>query len=303
MSQTFSLRAAIHATVCWFDVFGQAVTLAEIQRFLFFRKATLTEVKAALAHDARITQKFGLYFLRGRAAIVPRRARRKPRIDKLWQRVSAYRFLFCVTPFVRLAAITNTLAMGWPTRDSDIDLFIVAKSQRLFTARLLLTLLVQIFGVRRHDRKIAGRFCLSFFVDEINLDLEKLQIGSTDPYLAFWVATITPIAGSAAADFFARNGWVKKYFPNWQPARFQRKTFLNFSFVEKIFALKIFDPLENFLKKWQLARARSSRQRRSMRTAVVITPTILKFHETDRRREFLAQWRARLKSGSKKAKK
>lgn len=288
------IKKAVFATVAWFDVFGQPVSSEEVHRYLFWERAKLADVKRALESDKRIGKSFGFYFLRGKSASVLRRCQRQYRSGKLWRRVLRHAFILRKTPFLRLAAIGNTLAMGWPEKNSDIDLFVIACKNRLFTTRAFLTFWTQLFRMRRHGRCISGRFCLSFFVDDNSLNLEPLKIGNQDPYLAFWVATLTPLFGNAAPEFFAANTWIKPYFPNFK-LRTTQKRFRRAGPLEKLLNGKLGNWFENRLKKWQLSRAGSKQKNRDT-NAVVISENILKFHETDQRKEFLKEWQKRLNS-------
>ncbi|MBU1089829.1 hypothetical protein KKF38_03485 [Patescibacteria group bacterium] len=290
-----SLAESAWQTVCWFDIFGQTVNVEEIHRFLFGTKACVKDVEKVLEKDPRIGKSFGFYFPRGRNALVLKRCAHHHRAEKLWREALRHRFIFRFTPFLKLAAVGNTLAMGWPEKNSDIDLLIIAKKGRLFTTRFFLTFFAQIFGMRRSGRKITGRFCLSFFLAENSLDLEKIKIGREDPYLAFWIATLVPIYGRGE-EFFAANGWIKKYFPNLKLPAIQKK-FRQKTFLERILSGRSGDFLERILKKWQFSRARRKRKNRGG-NAVIISEEILKFHETDRRKEFLKKWRERVNSKS-----
>ncbi|MFH0776390.1 MAG: hypothetical protein V1936_02150 [Patescibacteria group bacterium] len=291
-----TLAENVWQTVCWFDVFGQAVSLEEIHRFLFWQKASLSDVERALKKDQRIGQSLGFYFLQGKNASVVKRCGRQFQAGKLWRRVAKHLFLLRFTPFLRLAAVGNSLAMGWPEKNSDIDLLIVAPKRRLFTTRFFLTFWSQIFGMRRHGQKIAGRLCLSFFLAENAADLTKLQIGPRDPYLALWVATLVPIRGESA-EFFAANNWIKKYFPNLKLSTTQKK-FRRKTFLERILDGRLGDLLEKTFRKWQLNRA-SKKRKNLAKNAVIISDEILKFHETDRREHFLREWEKRISESSK----
>ncbi len=282
-----SLTENVWQTVCWFDVFGHAASLDEIHRFLLFRRANKKKVEQILKKDRRIATGFGFYFLKGKNANVIKRCGRQFQAGKLWKRVTRHFFILRLTPFLRLVAVGNTLAMGWPNKNSDIDLLVVASKNRLFTTRFFLTFWSQIFGMRRHGRKIAGRFCLSFFLAENSLNLEKFKIANDDIYLAFWIATLTPIRGDAS-EFFAANSWIRKFFPNLKLSTTQKK-FRKKNFEERILSGKFGDFLETILRKWQLGRAHRKRKNTS-KNAVVISDKILKFHENDRRKDFLGKW-------------
>jgi len=293
-----SLKESVWKTVCWFDVFGQPASLEEVHRFLLFARASEKDVEKVLEKDSRIGKSFGFYFLQGKNASILQRCGKQYHAGKLWKRVFRHLFIFRLTPFLKLAAVGNTLAMGFPEKKSDIDLLVVAKNNRLFTARFFLTLFAAIFRIRRSGKKVRGRFCLSFFLSENSLDLENLKIHKEDLYLAFWIATLTPIYGDAS-EFFASNNWVRQYFPNLKlkttQKRFQRKGLL-----EGILSGRLGDFLEKVLRKWQLKRAQKKRKNQA-KNAVVISEEVLKFHETDKRKDFYQQWKQRVsaRSGAK----
>ncbi|MBI3261429.1 nucleotidyltransferase domain-containing protein [Candidatus Berkelbacteria bacterium] len=66
-------------------------------------------------------------------------------------------------PFVEQVSLTGSLAEGRQHQGSDIDFFVQVHPGRIYFTRLLVTLVVQLLGVRRHDQAIAGRICLNWF--------------------------------------------------------------------------------------------------------------------------------------------
>lgn len=295
MQKPKSLSQAVYITICWFDTFEQPVSAEEIHRYLFFHKANLTEIKTCLKKDKRISKSFGFYFLRGKNALVVKRCQRQYQAGKLWRKIFAKSFLFNWTPFLSTVAVGNTLAMGWPKKNSDIDLLIIAKKNRLFTTRLFLTFFSHIFRLRRHSKKVAGRFCLSFFLTRPDLKLKKLLIKPYDPYLAFWLATLTPVYGENMKKIIEDNKWISSYFPNFNPKLKSKRPKQN-NWLEKILNGKLGNLLEKILKRWQVKRAQKKQSSNEEESAVVISETILKFHESDRRREFLNAWEKKVKA-------
>ncbi|MCF7836123.1 hypothetical protein K9N08_00485 [Candidatus Gracilibacteria bacterium] len=293
------LKENVWKTICWFDLFAQPVSLEEIHRFLLSSKASKKEVEKSLAKDSRVGKSFGFYFVRGKNASVLKRCGKQYHAGKLWKRVLRHLFILRFTPFLKLVAVGNTLAMGFPERNSDIDLLVVTKQNRLFTTRAFLTFFAHIFRMRRSERKIRGRFCLSFFLTENSLNLEKIKIAREDIYLAFWVATLTPIFGDSS-EIFAANNWVREYFPNLKLKTTQKK-FRKKNFLERILSGKFGDFLERILRNWQLNRAMRKQKNRE-KNAVIISEDILKFHETDQRKDFQERWKKRVtaKSEAKK---
>jgi heme oxygenase len=110
---------------------------------------------------------------------------------------------------------------------------------------------------------------------------------------------LTPIFGDSS-EIFAANNWVRKYFPNLKLKTTQKK-FRKKNFLERILNEKFGDFLEKILRNWQLNRAMRKQKNREKNT-VIISEDILKFHETDQRRDFQERWKKRItaKSGAKK---
>lgn len=71
--------------------------------------------------------------------------------------------LVAAMPFVRFVGITGSVAQYRATKQSDINYLVFAEPGRLFTARWFVTALIQLLGLRRHGKKIAGRMCLNHY--------------------------------------------------------------------------------------------------------------------------------------------
>jgi len=81
--------------------------------------------------------------------------------------------------------------------NSDIDLFIITQKNRLWTARIFTTFLLTVLWKRKTAKKHAGQFCLSFFISEVELSLEKIAL-ENDIYLSYWLHTVIPIVNREA---------------------------------------------------------------------------------------------------------
>ncbi len=204
----------------------------------------------------------------------------------LWNRVNRYVPWLRFVPFIRMVAVCNNLSFGKVKLDSDIDLFIVARKDRLFTVRILVTLFFQIFGVRRYAGKEAGRFCLSFFIDDSVMDFKSIAI-SNDIYLAFWISNLKIIVDDGCSyEFLSSNSWINRYFESKvvldeNHKRYKPKSILNFLFPKSF---------ENFMKKWQLKRARQKSKSVGFESSLILTSHMLKFHNLDRRAYYRDKW-------------
>lgn len=207
-------------------------------------------------------------------------------LRKAMRLVPIIRFL----PGVRAAFICNSVALGTADKDSDIDLLIVADCDRLWVARVFCTLVFHVLGVRRHSTKIAGRLCLSFFVTENALDLQKIAISPRDPYLAFWIASLLPVFGRNQAaeiadknrEFVSKNAGII--------IRFQQTLALiptGNPTIRTIFEYLFGRRTDTFFKKLLLPRAMRKKNALPDTSGTIISETMLKFHNRDRRREFL----------------
>jgi len=221
---------------------------------------------------------------------------------KLWRKVRKYGRFLQMVPFLEMVAVCNSLAMGQADEDSDIDLFIIVKQGRLFTARVLVTILMQILGVRRYRHLVRERFCLSFFIDDSVMNFNHLQRGK-DFYLAAWVKSLKPILDKVSADnglFVSENfldsnkEWLKSFDLSDLGIKIDRSFLLKdsryFSIVrscsEFIFRGRFGNFVENLLARWQLKRARLKAEKLKNTDGIVITNNVLKFHNMDRRDEF-----------------
>ena len=72
--------------------------------------------------------------------------------------------------------------------NSDIDLFVVVQERRVWLARFFMTVMMWVYFIKRRGKTTRKMFCLSFFVDRINLNLEVLLLHKRDNYLPYWIA-------------------------------------------------------------------------------------------------------------------
>ncbi len=196
--------------------------------------------------------------------------------QKLWKKVKKYQKFFAYIPWVLCVCVWNSLAMNAAHKNSDIDLFIITKKKRIWTVRILFTLLLNIVGERKTAKKHAWKFCLSFFVTENALNLKKIAI-KNDIYLAYWIQTLKPIINRKQTfeKFQAKNSLPvpSTYIQVFGTGRLEKKKNI------------IWDLLETLLKKIFLPRTQKSFQKLWKPFWVIISDDILKFHDKDKRKE------------------
>lgn len=292
----------ILSTVIFFDLFDFPLKTEEIQTYLG-RNEQGENLLKSWSEKGLIEQQEGYWFLKGREKLVHIRQEREERAKKLWKKVDRYLWLMRSIPFIRMIAVCNNLSYNNPSEKSDIDLFVVTEKNRLFTARTLVTFWLHLFGVRRHGKKIIGRFCLSFFITENHLNLEAIKLQPHDTYLAYWIMNLKPILGENTYKNFmkANRKWLSEYFPHFNTLSEKRELATNTdnlrSTQEKILNSPFGQFLENILRSWQLKRARNKAKKLQIHPpAVIINDQILKFHDGDARKKIQNQFLSRFRN-------
>lgn len=291
-----SLERSIYGILAFFDLFDHPLTLSELEKFV---SVSQNDILACISSSDKISHLDGFYFLKGREAIVSIRKSHFLHQEKLWRKVRRFVFLFRWVPFVKMLAVCNRLAYSAARPASDIDFFVVTKSGRLFLARAFFMFFLAIFGIRLHGGKMPGKFCLSFLVSEDAINFEPIRLRPQDVYLAYWSATLCPLFGHEIyRKFLSENLWLREFF---SVGISENKDFSvsQFSFFRKIleflFGGKIGDFFEKKLADWQMTKALKKWYALRKPAGIVISKTMLKFHEPDLRRKIQDRWEEKMK--------
>lgn len=199
----------------------------------------------------------------------------------LWEKVSQYNYYFSKIPWILWIAVCNSLAMNSAHKDSDIDLFIITKNNRLWTVRILMTIFLTLTWERKTSKNHAGKFCLSFFITEDALNFENIAIRD-DIYLAYWIDNLKPIINrknifsvfyNENAELLGKNKEIDQKIVE-HPLL---KTSLLLTFC--------WDFCEKLIKWVFFSRTKKSFQKLWKPFGVIISDDMLKFHNKDRRKE------------------
>ncbi len=196
-------------------------------------------------------------------------------------------------PQILLVALCNSRAMGESGENSDIDLFIIAKKGNLWIGRFLATCITSLLGVRRKNthglkkwtpayiQRTKDRFCLSFFITEEAMNLESIRLQPDDPYLDRWIYTLIPLVNkNHSYEHFMEANWVE---PSNTSTDSSWQLFLG-KLGHIFWFLTLF---ENLIKKLWLPKTLKSYEKLGQPWWVVISDTMLKFHDQDVRRDYV----------------
>lgn len=296
MHDVLSLRQAVEATIRYFAILKFAPNISEIERYLYGWSAPAEVIEETIREMPELAHAHGYYFLKGQGELAEQRKEREKIVKNLWKRALGFRWLLGLCPFVRMVSVCNSLALGNVKKTSDIDLFIITAPGRLWTARFCMKVLTGIFGMRAHHKKIAGRFCLSFFVSERATDLSPLA-HDFDPHLAYFVATVVPLFGEKTyrAFLLANEAWTLPYFRRLVTPRLEKLREPRASrAVQWIFEKILFIFGESLFYRIQIRKDKERKKQFSGSEGIVMTKDVFKFHEEDPRRKIAEKFQQQI---------
>jgi glycosyltransferase involved in cell wall biosynthesis len=277
------IERGIVAALAYADVFDWPLTADEIRRYLPVT-ATRTQVEAALlaAETDRLIERHGdLVMLDGRGSLAAVRNERSARSASLWPTALAWARRVGRLPFVRMVAVTGSLAVDSARDRDDVDLLVVTAEGRLWLTRAMAMALVRL-------ARLGGlRLCPNYLLAESALGLQDRSL-----FTARELVQMVPVTGGDAyADLMARNDWYREFLPNAEPRsvsaapprRLRR-------FAESVLRLGLFDRLE----RWEMNRKSRLLYAASASTETRYDATCCKGHAGEHGRQVLADFESRL---------
>ena len=198
-------RAILH-TMIYADVFDYPLRSDEIHRYLTGVSASPIVVSARLRElvPGVLERRGAFYVLPGREAIVAQRERREKLAARLWSKALGYGRWIARLPFVRMLAVTGSLAVNNVEAGADLDFLIVTRAGRLWLCRAL------ILALGRLAELEGLRICPNYLISECSLVFSEQTL-----YAAHELTQMVPLSGQEVYDRIRRlNGWVDHFLPN-----------------------------------------------------------------------------------------
>lgn len=202
------LDQAIIETVTYADLFDYPLTAAEIHRYLY-RWPIQQNLLAHHLDNGRLVsthlQKLDeFYLLPGREALVAVRRARWQAAQRLWPEAVRYGRLMAQLPFVRMVAVTGSLAMGNVQKEADIDYLIVAADDHLWVCRAFVIALVRLAARRQIE------LCPNYFISQ-----RALRFPEQNLYTAHELVQMVPLFGLSIYQQMRQiNRWTEGFLPN-----------------------------------------------------------------------------------------
>lgn len=198
------LSDAIRRTIAYSDVFEHPLRAREIHRFLIEFQISLEELKSALDKERSLVRRGEYWVLPGREEIIPIRLQREAHSRMLMPHALRIGRLLGTLPFVRMVALTGSLAVLNVSKTDDFDYMLVTVPSRVWTARAFALLINRIAKVFGHT------ICPNLIVSE-----NALEWPLHDLYSARELCQMVPISGIDVYRKLIRvNGWAADFLPN-----------------------------------------------------------------------------------------
>ena len=294
------MENSVIKTLAFFDIFKRALTKEDLFLYLWSeQKINQTEfdnILNSLMTQNKIKEKDGCYFLFGRDDIMRIQKNRDQILKEKIKIAQKSLKKISWVPFVEAVFVCNSVALESANDDSDIDFFIITKNKRIFWVRFLTAVVLRFLNRKRQGQNIKNKICLSFYLADDYLDLEKISI-KDDVYLIYWMASLRPLYDpqNYKQKIWDNNLWAKNKLSNFVIGDnniLYKKNKIKV-ILEKIFNHKTGDFLEGLFKKILLKKMNYNKNshQNNFDTGVVVNSQMLKFHEDDRREEYSELWK------------
>ena len=185
-------------------------------------------------------------------------------------------------PFVRMVALSGSLAHLNAEGSADLDLFVITAPHRVWSVTVATVVLSKLLGWRK-------RLCMNYVVSE-----HALAIEPRDLFSANQIIHLRPMVGSDVFERFVEaNPFVTSFYPNFELQPQARKPSSPTSPLSSASFLSAIAPLAERLARglygWHLRRRAATWQSRDQ---VRLEPECLKLHTSSHRASTLAKFDA-----------
>ena len=297
MKPTRNQELAVLRSVAYAALFDYPLTLAQLHTSLIGEPAEPDAIESWWRHSellqATVEHRDGLFFPAGRADLVPLRSRRENVSRDLLAANDRILRLIARTPFVRMVALSGSLAHLNAEPSADLDVFVITAPGRVWSVTLSILVMARLLGCRR-------RLCLNYVVSE-----RALAIEPADLFAANQIIHLKPICGQDVfVRFVAANPFVAAIYPNFTSAMAPAEPKPFKSALERVAAIAApaLERLARALYGWHLRRRSAAWQSRDQ---VRLERECLKLHTTSHRAATLERYdtavAALMRDASKKA--
>jgi hypothetical protein len=209
MTPTRDQELAVLRSVIYASLFDYPLTPPQLEVSLIGVRADAVTIerwwRASSLLQATIELRDGHYFPAGRAELVVTRARREALSRRLLDRDRRILRLMSNMPFVRMVALSGSLAHLNAERSADLDLFVITSPNRVWSVTVATLVVSKLLGWRQ-------RVCMNYVVSERAMPVEPQDLFSANQ-----IIHLRPVTGHDVFDRFVKsNGFVRQFYPNFE---------------------------------------------------------------------------------------
>ena len=198
---------AIARSVIYASLFDYPLTLAQLRHTLIGHALTPSQILSIYDGSeglkAIVERRDGLFFPRGRPELVGERRLREARSRTFLRDNRLAIACICAIPYVRMVALSGSIAHFNLDRNGDLDLFIVTREGRAWSVTVAVVLLAKLLGCRR-------AVCANYTVAE-----SRLAFDQQDLFTASQIVHLKPLVGfDVYRKLLASNPFVYRFYPN-----------------------------------------------------------------------------------------
>ena len=204
------LQRSVLLTVIYADLFDYALTEPELQRRLILRDADRRALRRCVQSLAnRYLTISGSYITwMGREQLVDLRSRRAAESRNIWPSARRYASWLSRIPFIRMVAVSGSLAVDNADAHSDVDIFCITEEKRLWLVRIFI---VALSKTTRLLPSIFPRYLCPNYI----LARDALELSDRNLFTAYEVALALPLYGKVShAEFLRANRWTDTFLPH-----------------------------------------------------------------------------------------
>ncbi|MCX6807559.1 MAG: hypothetical protein NTZ80_02005 [Patescibacteria group bacterium] len=209
-----SLKSAVLETLGYYFILNCPLSFDELYQRLHNVKITRIELKKFLQSAPKgIIFRDGFYALVEKKNDIELRKLALTATEYKWQILSKRLELLRRIPFLRGVCVSGSMSAGYANNDSDIDIFIIAKKNRIWLCRGFLAFFMKRAGWYRQEenKQVQNYLCPNHFITEDSLLLKPHNI-----YTAHLFSQFSPIIGQDICEKLrlANLGWIREFLPN-----------------------------------------------------------------------------------------
>jgi hypothetical protein len=215
---------AIARSVLYASLFDYPLTLTQLRQTLIESTQTPTEILALFGRSeplqATIEHRQGFFFPRDRRDLVSERRRREARSRIFLDRHRRLLSVICALPYVKMVALSGSVAHLNLEGSGDLDLFIVTRGRHVWSVTVAVVLLAKLMRRRKTT-------CANFVLADSALALDQ-----QDLFAASQIIHLKPLIGDDTyRSFVAANPFVSHFYPNFRvtPAGRRRRGWSRFA--------------------------------------------------------------------------